>query len=188
MDKKEIIIASAIKRFRHYGVSKTTMQEIANDCNIAVGTLYLYFKNKGDIVIACANEYAKLHKKQAQEIINSNINSKEKIKLYLLERFNESKRTRTSSPHDIEITKAVLKYYPTRIKEEAEWMYENLFFILKDGIKKGELNSEFPEKDIEVLLYSLVYFFPLAGQLSEEPNEDKYLDLIDWFINLWSIN
>lgn len=188
MDKREIIINSAIKRFRHYGVSKTTMQEIANDSNMAVGTLYLYFKNKGDIVIACANEFAEIHKKQAKEILSSNMNNKEKIKLYLLERFNESKRTRTSSPYDIEITKAVLKYYPSRIEDESKWMYDNLLYMLKDGIKKEEFNSSTPEKDIEILLYSLVYFFPLAGQLKNEPEEDKYLSIIDWFLNLWSIN
>ncbi len=187
MNKRDIIINSAIKRFRHYGVSKTTMQEIARDSEIAVGTLYIYFKNKSDIVIACANEFAKIHKKQVEQILHLNINNEEKIRLYLLERFRASKDTRTSSPHDIEITNAVLKYYPSRIEEEYKWMYDNLLFLLKNGIEKKEFKSKNPEKDIEILLYSLVFFYPLAGQIKIEPEEDKYINVINWFIDLWKV-
>lgn len=187
MDKRQIIINAAIKRFRHYGVFKTTMNEIAKDAGMAVGTLYLYFKNKGDIVKACADIFGTNHKIQANEILNSEMNNKEKLKTYIFKRFIESKSTRQSSEFDIEITDALLKYYPERLEEEGRWMYENLLSILKDGINKKEFYSNNPEKDIEVLLYSLNYFFPLARENQKEPEEEKLADLIDWFINLWSL-
>ena len=51
-DKRQRILEAARKRFRYYGVRKTTMQEIARDAGVAVGTLYLYFKDKDDLLVA----------------------------------------------------------------------------------------------------------------------------------------
>ena len=37
------------------------MQEIARDADVAVGTLYLYFKDKDDLLVAGALMYLFLH-------------------------------------------------------------------------------------------------------------------------------
>ena len=49
VDKKEMqknIINSSLNAFLKYGFHKTTMNQIAQEANIAKGTLYLYFKSK----------------------------------------------------------------------------------------------------------------------------------------------
>jgi len=47
MDKrKEEIIEVAIRRFSHYGFSKTTMNEIADDIKITKANLYYYYPDK----------------------------------------------------------------------------------------------------------------------------------------------
>ena len=38
-DKRQRILVAARARFRHYGIPKTTMQEIAQDAGVAVGTM-----------------------------------------------------------------------------------------------------------------------------------------------------
>ena len=43
------ILDAASKRFLHYGYGKTTMSEIAKDCNMSTGNLYRYFPSKLDI-------------------------------------------------------------------------------------------------------------------------------------------
>ena len=43
------ILEAAKKRFVHYGYAKTTMAEIAADCNMSPGNLYRYFPGKLDI-------------------------------------------------------------------------------------------------------------------------------------------
>lgn len=48
--KKEQIIEGAIKRFIHYGISKTTMNEIADDLSVSKPSLYYYFPDKGSLV------------------------------------------------------------------------------------------------------------------------------------------
>ncbi|MCB2112310.1 MAG: TetR/AcrR family transcriptional regulator [Parvularculaceae bacterium] len=46
------ILDAASRRFLHYGYGKTTMSEIAGDCNMSTGNLYRYFPSKLDIAEA----------------------------------------------------------------------------------------------------------------------------------------
>ncbi len=48
MEKR--IIFSALSAFLKYGFHKTTMNQIAEEANIAKGTLYLYFKSKDMLI------------------------------------------------------------------------------------------------------------------------------------------
>ncbi|TDH29338.1 TetR/AcrR family transcriptional regulator [Segetibacter sp. 3557_3] len=44
--KRETILQAAQKRFAHFGVSKTTMTEIADDVSMSKASLYYYFPDK----------------------------------------------------------------------------------------------------------------------------------------------
>jgi len=52
MSTINIILQAARQRFSDYGPCKTTMAEIAADCNMSVGNLYRHFENKDAIMIA----------------------------------------------------------------------------------------------------------------------------------------
>jgi len=52
MHTVEKILQAAEQRFADYGPCKTTMAEIAADCNMSVGNLYRHFKNKEAILVA----------------------------------------------------------------------------------------------------------------------------------------
>jgi AcrR family transcriptional regulator len=45
------ILQAAIRAFNSGGFSSTTMQEIANEADLAVGTLYNYFPSKNDLLL-----------------------------------------------------------------------------------------------------------------------------------------
>ncbi|AOM77054.1 TetR/AcrR family transcriptional regulator [Pedobacter steynii] len=49
--KRELIIDGAIKRFIHYGINKTTMNEIADDLSVSKPSLYYYFPDKSSLVL-----------------------------------------------------------------------------------------------------------------------------------------
>lgn len=48
--RKEEIIEVALKRFTHYGFSKTTMNEIADDLHITKANLYYYYPDKAALI------------------------------------------------------------------------------------------------------------------------------------------
>ena len=50
--KRTMILEAALKRFKRFGLSKTTMEEIARDLEISKGSLYYYFSDKESIYVA----------------------------------------------------------------------------------------------------------------------------------------
>lgn len=51
-EKIENILEAATKRFAHFGVDKTTMNEIADDLGISKASLYYYFPDKLNLFAA----------------------------------------------------------------------------------------------------------------------------------------
>lgn len=53
---RQKIVVAARERFFHYGYTKTTMAEVASDCNMSPGNLYRFFPGKLDIAEEIARE------------------------------------------------------------------------------------------------------------------------------------
>jgi AcrR family transcriptional regulator len=51
-NKREAIIEAARKLFTTEGYEATTMAQVAREAGVGVGTMYLYFKNKSDLLFA----------------------------------------------------------------------------------------------------------------------------------------
>lgn len=60
--------------------------------------------------------------------------------------------------------------------------------IIQEGIDKKIFLIDNLERDVEVFLHAIAYFFPIATtEKYFEPQEDKLSMLIDWFIEKWCI-
>lgn len=62
-ERKEQILEEALKLFLHDNYSFIVMDDIAKACHIARTTLYEYYSNKEEILIALAEKIAYLHMK-----------------------------------------------------------------------------------------------------------------------------
>jgi AcrR family transcriptional regulator len=186
-DKRRRILKAARKRFRYYGVRKTTMQEIARDAGIAVGTLYLYFKNKDDLLAAGTEEYVARHRLKAEAILACDASAADKLRRFVLDRFRASQATRAGGfRHAAELEREVLRVRPERRLEEGRMMVEYFIRILRQGMEAGELHSDDPERDARVLLLSLAFLFPSAtDERAYTPTEEDALLVVDWFLDVW---
>jgi AcrR family transcriptional regulator len=185
-NKRERIVDAARKRFRYYGIKKTTIREVAADAEIAVGTLYLYFRDKDELVVACAEDFAARHRRQAEEILASDASPDEKLRQYLVTRYREAEETRTSSRHAVELAREVLRLKPDRIQEEGMIMWETIVQILKIGNSQRMFQIAEPEADARVLLYSVGFFYRSAlSEVPPVPPEEDLLLVINWFIEAW---
>ena len=71
MDKrKEEIVEVALKRFCHYGFSKTTMNEIAEDLHITKANLYYYYQDKAALIRDVIRSVSNVLEKDEQKIID----------------------------------------------------------------------------------------------------------------------
>jgi AcrR family transcriptional regulator len=186
-DKRQRILEAARKRFRYYGVRKTTMQEIARDAGVAVGTLYLYFKDKDDLLVAGTEEFVTRHRRQAEAILASDVSAADKLRRYVLDRFRASQATRAGDRrHAAELRREVLRVRPERRVEEGRMMAEYFVRILRLGMETRELYTNHPERDARVLLLSLAFLFPRAkDEPGYPPTEEDALLVVDWFLRVW---
>jgi AcrR family transcriptional regulator len=133
------IVAAAKKRFTHYGYGKTTMAEVAADCDMSPGNLYRFFPGKLDIAEAIATaDFERVLVGQRQIARQPGKSARERLSDFL---FDELRRTYTrleKDPRVFEMARVIAAERPTF----GNWMLENqrriLVEILEDGEKRGE--------------------------------------------------
>lgn len=70
VDKRTTIIEKAIKLFAAKGYHSTSIQEIADACGIAKGTLYNYFESKDDVMLSVLKYYSGMIMAEVEKIAN----------------------------------------------------------------------------------------------------------------------
>jgi AcrR family transcriptional regulator len=186
-DKRRRILEAAKKRFRHYGVRKTTMQEIAREARVAVGTLYLYFKDKDELLLAGTEDYVTRHRRRAEAILAADAPAADKIRRYVLDRFRASQATRVGGRlRAAELRREVLRLHPERALEEGRMMAEYFARILRQGVEAGELHADDPVRDGRVFVTSLAFLFPgVTDERAYTPTEEDALFVVEWFLEVW---
>ncbi len=67
---RDQILDAAMERFGRYGWGKTTMAEIAKDCEMSAGNLYRYYENKKEIGAGCAERCMKSSEALWRDVLN----------------------------------------------------------------------------------------------------------------------
>lgn len=78
--RKEQILKAAIKRFSHFGVDKTTMNEIAKDSSVSKGNLYYYFTDKNSLITEVIKELMKQFNNTVEEKLTKTETTLESLK------------------------------------------------------------------------------------------------------------
>lgn len=124
MDKrKEEIVEVALKRFCHYGFSKTTMNEIAEDLHISKANLYYYYQDKPALI------------KDVISSVTSRLNEQEDA---LLKAYNKNFIETLFKWAELRAC-YLKKYYVLNINESLEWI---------KGLELTDFLTELYEKDV----------------------------------------
>lgn len=79
VDKERKILEAAIKLFAEKGYPLTSIQDIANECGIAKGSIYSYFKSKEDVLIAALNHYFNQIMRRVHTLEKQHVNPRDKF-------------------------------------------------------------------------------------------------------------
>ena len=156
-EKRGDIALASIALFCEKGIQQTSIDQIAKSAGVAKGTIYLYFKNKEEIVFTIWDILTQQHEEVFYKRINSNMTEKEKI----LEYYNFSE---CQEGFDKEQTLILFQHFVSSLLIDKTSLYTDYFesFFQKDydfitscfyeGIKKGE----FVIDDVEMLTNSII--------------------------------
>ena len=135
---KETIVAAAIKRFSRYGYGKTTMAEIAADCDMSVGNLYRFYKNKEDIAVegarVCMTEKADAGERAAAQADTA----MQALRDYCLARLRYLHCFVSETPHMYELVQLIADKHRGVLQHFEDRGSEVIRDIIATGIDGGE--------------------------------------------------
>lgn len=134
------ILEAASKRFLHYGYGKTTMSEIAGDCNMSSGNLYRYFPSKLDIAEAFVRQLRGEQILRLREVVNRpGLSTPEKLRTFFKTKLKLVYDRFHDRPKAYELSQEILK---ERLSFAEEWESAEALVIceiLEGGEMTGDL-------------------------------------------------
>ena len=135
MIAKERIIEGGEELFLKAGIKSVTMDDIARHLGISKKTIYQFFKDKNELVVALIKNKLKEDECRMQEIIGQSANVMEEM-INMMKCSEEIfARINPVAMHDLQ------KYHPEAWKHfrvfKAEVVVRNLQELLSKGIKQG---------------------------------------------------
>src|ERR1700761_4854210 len=151
LTKDEIIRASIVKAaqklFQHYGLSKTTMEDIAKALGKSKSSLYYYFTTKEEIFEAVVQQEKDIILKDIKSATAKVDTAEEKFRVFALTKFNEiRKREILYKIIHNDILDNVCLFQMIRKKYDILELE-----LIKDILKLGIENSEFDINGIQRL-------------------------------------
>ncbi|MFH6983388.1 TetR/AcrR family transcriptional regulator [Marinoscillum luteum] len=137
---RDEIVLSAQKLFQQFGLKKTTMDEIAADCEKAKSTLYHYFKSKEEVYEAVVDVELVNLRRHVKVLVDGHKSLNDKIETY----FNEFHRELLNKVNIYRIVKQELAsnsmkdfYFEKIMKYEISYVTR----LLEDGYDSDEFKS-----------------------------------------------
>jgi AcrR family transcriptional regulator len=141
-DIRSQILQAAKKRFHHYGYSKTTMAELAQDCNMSAGNLYRFFPSKLDIAEAIANA---VEDEQIETFAalarRTDISPRERLREFLFLELRTTYNTLEMHPKVLEMAEIITHERPKFANRRLALMRGLLAEILAAGVAGGEFET-----------------------------------------------
>lgn len=182
MGKDEAIVKAIIEaaktRFEHYGYAKTTMAELARDCDMSPGNLYRYFPGKLDIAAHIAEERSAVHFARLRGLLDlEGMSYAEKLRLYHFEELRLTYHILATTKRTFEMIQHIREERPDFAAERQAVETEILVDLLRAGVKAGEFNVEELEFTAEAIMsatmkfkYAQLFSSDGLGQLERELN------------------
>ena len=154
--KRDVIIEGAIKRFMHYGINKTTMNEIAEDLSVSKPSLYYYFPDKNSLVLGVIDKIFSDYFEIIEKDKSSDISLEDRLGIFIevKHRFFQKYymlHLSGGSP-DSSLNSDELKSHFLKMKKKNEQFHADIFHA---AIEKGEITPTDVDKIAELYLESL---------------------------------
>ncbi len=140
--KYKQIVDAAVIVIAQNGYHQAQVSKIAKQAGVADGTIYLYFKNKEDILISVFREKMAIFVENIKGILKKDLPISEKLQLVVENHF----RVLQEDPHLAIVTQLELRQSNKDLRFQINSVLKEymvlLDSLLEEGVDKGELSSE----------------------------------------------
>ena len=156
------IVEAATLRVIRYGFGKTSMADIASDCDMSPGNLYRYFVNKMGIAEAVAQrayEAIFLHVRKAVSTLG--MTAAERLEAYCMANLQSTHDQLDQDPHMIEFANMLNTKRPAQDRAARATMCGVLAEILDQGVANGEFAiTDVPAAALAIQAATFKFWFP----------------------------
>lgn len=153
-DKRKRILEGALRAFAEKGFYNTKVSEIADEAEVADGTIYLYFKNKDDLLISLFEDRMEwIIDRIQRELEHVEGGIVEKVRRFVALHFQLA----IENPDLAEFITVELRQSAKFIKEYDNPKFGDYLGLLKDLIEEGQQEGVFADV-LDARLASRAFF------------------------------
>ncbi len=141
-NKYHLILEAAIKVFAGHGFYQSTISQIAREAGVADGTIYLYFKNKDDILVQFFNYKTRQVFAGFREEVDKADNSGEKLRNLVRRHLKEFQADRDMALVYQAVTRQHNRLVKKEIKEMSKLYLDLVVEIVEQGQAEGLMRKD----------------------------------------------
>lgn len=158
-DTRNRILQAAMARIKHYGYAKTTMAEIAADCDMSPGNIYRFFEAKIDIAEAMARRhYAEMNANLAAIVRRRDWGADKRLKEMLAKRMRDNYQMFEENAKILEVAEVLSTERPLFLNELIALERVTLTALIEEGAKAGLFRECDPEYIAEMIQSATIKF------------------------------
>ncbi|ARW07785.1 TetR/AcrR family transcriptional regulator [Bacillus atrophaeus] len=166
------IIDAAVEVIAENGYHQSQVSKIAKQAGVADGTIYLYFKNKEDILISLLKEKMGQFIERMEEEIKGKQTAKEKLALVITKHFSLLADDR----HLAIVTQLELRQSNLELRQKINDILKGYLNILESILTEGIESGEF-KKNLDIRLARQMVFGTIDETVTTWVMNDQKYDL-----------
>ncbi len=174
--KYKKIIDAAVVIIAENGYHAAQVSKIAKQAGVADGTIYLYFKNKEDILISLFKEKMGLHVEKILHKLEGKQTASEKLYTLVENHFAQF----VQDPHYAIVTQLELRQTNRELRQKINQVLKSYLNVIDDIIEHGRMTNEF-RQDLDLRIARQM-IFGVVDEIATTwvMNDQKYnlLDLV----------
>ncbi|WP_019242847.1 MULTISPECIES: TetR/AcrR family transcriptional regulator [Bacillus] len=182
--KYKQIIDAAVIVIAEYGYHQAQVSKIAKQAGVADGTIYLYFKNKEDILISLFQEKMGELVEKIEDEVRGKQSASEKLSVLIKKHFE----ILSNDPHLAKVTQLELrqsnKDLRFKINEVLKGYLVLVDSVLKEGIETGEFKANLNYKLARQMIFGTLDEIVTTWVMNEQKYDlqDLTMDVHNLFI------
>ncbi len=177
VNRRNEIVNAFIKLCSRKGLDNTTMQDVAKEVGISVGTIYLEFRNKDELIEAFEKNLFEQSESQMAEILNQAVPASQILHDLLvgnIEYINRQIRQNQAIQEFMmnDFVKHINKNIKVRRIEMENRLTEKIELILKQGVEEGTFVVD------DIPCTARMFFFAFGAFVSPIALEREYEEVM----------
>jgi TetR/AcrR family fatty acid metabolism transcriptional regulator len=138
-DKLTAILDAAEVVFAKHGYHNAQMARVAQEAGVATGTIYLYVKNKSDLLICLFRDRLAMIVSEARACCAQSDDPVEQLRLFVANHF----RLMARSPEMAMVTQIEMRQADTSVQQQIAVLMKTWFDVIDEIVERGQAAGRF---------------------------------------------